>query len=61
MRGDNQLSLLEFIREVLGCKYISDLRQEPFNNRAKLLWSKLDLSHYSLYEICDASKYLFQK
>jgi hypothetical protein len=61
MKGDNQISLLEFIKEVLGCKYISDLRREPLNSRAKLLWSKLDLSHYSLYEICNASQYIFQK
>ena len=55
------MSLLSFMKEVLGCKYISDLRQDPLNSRAKLLWSKLDLSHYSLCEICDASEYLFQE
>jgi hypothetical protein len=51
--------LLEDIRTIIGCEFISDLRHEPFNNRARKLISILDLELYPFADITDAVSYLF--
>lgn len=51
--------LLEDIRTIIGCEFISDLRYEPFNNRARKLISILDLESYPFADITDAVSYLF--
>ena len=56
--SSNDLGLLEFVRYILDCKYISDLRTESYNARAKALLDKLYLAHYSLVQIKDAIEYL---
>lgn len=53
--------LLEFLKYVLGCTYISDLRTEPYNTRAKAFFEKLDLTYFSLTKIKDATEYLNNK
>ena len=35
MKGDNQISLLEFIKEVLGCKYISRFTSKTIYSKNK--------------------------
>ena len=51
--------LLEFLKYVLGCTYISDLRKEPYNTRAKAFFEKLDLTYFSLTQIRDTTEYLY--
>lgn len=55
---NEEMELLDFIKYVLGCTYISDLRTEPYNERAKMLLDKLDLRNYSLYQIRDTIDYI---
>lgn len=50
--------LLEFMQYIFGCDYISDLRTEDYNERAKRLLEKLDCSQYSFNSIEDAIDYL---
>jgi hypothetical protein len=53
--------LLEFLKYVLGCTYISDLRKEPYNTKAKAVFERLDLTHFSLTQIRDTTEYLYAK
>ena len=53
------LPILEFLQQTLGCTYISDLRTELYNERAKLILNKIDLRHYSLASIRDAVDYIY--
>lgn len=55
----NNLELLEFLQYVLGCMQISDLRIEPYNTRAKVLFEKLDLANFSLTQIKDTIEYIY--
>ena len=55
---NGNLELLEFLKYILGCTYVSDLRVEPYNTRAKLVFERLDLNYYSLKQIRDAIEYL---
>lgn len=34
---DNEIELLEYLKNILGCTYISDLKIEPYNTKAKSL------------------------
>lgn len=54
----DNLDLLDFLKYILDCQNISDLRTESYNARAKYLLEKLDLTHYSLTQIIDTIKYL---
>jgi hypothetical protein len=55
----NNLELLEFLKYVLGCMQISDLRKEPYNTKAKAVFERLDLTHFSLTQIRDTTEYLY--
>ena len=50
--------LLEFMQYIVGCEYVSDLRTEDYNERAKRLLEKLDCSQYSFDSVEDAIEYL---
>jgi hypothetical protein len=50
--------LFNFLKYILGCTYISDLRTEPYNTKAKLILERLYLSDYSLNQIRDTLKYI---
>jgi hypothetical protein len=56
---NKELDLLEFLQYIVGCDYISDLKNEPYNSKAKLLLSQLDVSYYSLNQIKDATEYIY--
>lgn len=58
---NDNLDLLEFLKYVLGCMQISDLRTEPYNTRAKTIFEKLDLTHFSLNQVKDTIEYLNNK
>ncbi len=51
--------LLEFLKYVLNCTYISDLRTETYNIRAKEILDKFDPAYYSLNQIKDAIEYVY--
>ena len=52
--------LLEFLQYILGCTYISDLRIEPYNSKAKILLDRLNCGYYTLSEITDCMEYLHE-
>lgn len=54
-----ELNLLEFLQYILDCKYISDLKIEPYNSKARFLFEHLDLGHFSLDQIKDAINYIY--
>lgn len=51
--------LLEFLKYILGCEYISDLKTEPYKTKVKMLFEHLDLNYFSLNQIKDAINYIF--
>lgn len=62
MNNNNKhLDLLEFLKYILGCTYISDLKNETYNSKAKLIFEKMDLEEYSFEQIKDAYKYIYNK
>ena len=56
---NEDMDMLEFLKYILGCMYISDLRIEPYNEKVRLLFTKLDLREYSLNQIIDAIEYIY--
>lgn len=58
---DDDLDMLEFLQYIIGCTYISDLRFEPYNKRAKRILEKLDLTNYSLDQVTDVIEYIYEK
>ena len=58
---NERFDLLEFLKYVLGCTYVSDLRTEPYNTRARLILERLYLGYYSLNQIRDAIEYICSK
>ena len=58
MKSDKLLDLLQF---TLGCDYLSDLKIEPYNKKAKIIFENLDLTKFSLSNVKDAILYLYSK
>lgn len=58
MKNDKLLDLLQFI---LGCDYLSDLKTEPYNKKAKIIFENLDLTKFSLSNVKDTILYLYSK
>ena len=54
------MDLFEDLKSQLGCRFVSDLRFEPYSSKAKLLLSEMDLSKYTLSELRDAAWYFYQ-
>lgn len=59
--NNKRLDLLEFLKHILGCAYISDLRTEAYNVKAKLILKFLNLKKYPINQIEDAFRYLYNK
>ena len=55
---NERFELLEFLKYILGCTYMSDFRIKPYNDRAKLLLEHIYLGCYSLNQIKDAIEYI---
>ena len=51
--------LLEFLQSALRCMYLSDLRTEAYNGRAKELLSQLALNSFPAHQVRDAYSYLY--
>lgn len=51
--------LLEFLKRALDCTYISDLRTEQYNSRARLILEKIDLRYFSLKSMKQAIDYIW--
>ena len=58
---DTDLDLLEFLRYILGCTYISDLRTDPYNTKARLILKFLNFKKYPISQIQDAFEYLYDE
>ena len=56
---NKDLNLLEFLKYILGCTYISDLKNEPYITKAKLILKFLNLKKYSIDQIRDTFEYLY--
>ena len=54
----NACDIFEDLRSIVRCDDISDLRFEPFNTQAKLMFFELDLNKYSKKDILEIIKYL---
>lgn len=52
-----KLDLLDFLKYILDCTYISDLRRKPYTNKVKLLLKYLNLKKFSSKEVEDALDY----
>ena len=52
------VDVLEFLKQALYCDYISDLRREPYNSKAKALLKHVDLSGYPDNQVRDIYRYL---
>ena len=56
------VDLLEILKYILGCTYISDLRVEHYyNDNAKLILNYLDLKRYSQKQLKDVFEYIYDK
>lgn len=55
---NKDLDLLDFLKYILDCECISDLKTEPYNTKAKLILDKMDYRHYSLNSIKHAIEYV---
>ncbi len=59
MNDNNKESdLFEFLKYILGCTYISDLRTKPYNDRAKSILKLLNLNKYPLNQVEEAFEYI---
>lgn len=58
---DNELDLFDFLKHILDCTYISDLKYSHYNDKAKMLLKQLNLKNYSLNQIDDALEYIYNK
>lgn len=56
---NEESDLFEFLKYILGCTYISDLRIEPYNTKAKLIFKLLNFEKYSSNQIEDIFKYIY--
>lgn len=62
MNDYNEYSdLLEFLKYILDCTYISDLRTETYNTKAKLMLKFMNLKKYSIKQINNALEYIYYK
>lgn len=55
---DGISDLLEFLKYVLGCAYISDLKTKTYKDKAKRILNQLESNEYSFKEIQDALNYI---
>ena len=55
---NKKLDLLEFLKYIIGCDYISDLKTKNYNVRAKEILNQLASSEYSLNQIQNALNYI---
>ena len=51
--------LLELLREKVGCAYISDLHLKEYNEKARMVFEKMDVSGFKTSVVDDAREYLF--
>jgi hypothetical protein len=54
------MGLLELIKEICGCFYLSDLHYFPYNIMAKVIFKSINLQSYTLKEIKDTYEYIFK-
>ena len=57
-RRNNDPELLEYLQSILRCAYLSDLRREPYNSRAKQLMAQISLAAFPSRQVSDAVQYL---
>ncbi len=53
------MDMFEYLRKMLGCEYISDLRYEPYKTRAQRLLATVPLEGYPLEVLSDLAEYLY--
>lgn len=53
------MDLFEKIKDLLGCEYISDIRNDRLRNTTKNIIAEIDLSSYSALELADMAEYLY--
>ena len=58
-RKNDNTDLLEFLQSALRCMYLSDLRTEAYNSRAKAMLEQLALNSFPAHQVSDAYRYLY--
>lgn len=53
--------LLEVLKNIIGCTYISDLMFEPYKSQVLIILQSLELTDFSLNEFSDFSEYFFSE
>lgn len=53
------MPLLEILKATVGCTYISDLRIEPYNARAKAILRTIEPESYPLDMLAETVEYLY--
>lgn len=56
---NQQTALFEKLKDILGCEYLSNIRNKYTLNTAKNAASELELSPYSAFELADLAEYLY--
>ena len=51
--------LFDWLKEGVGCEYISDLRFDPYISQAKAILKDIDYLQFSLRDLSDCSEYLY--
>jgi len=54
-----QEGLLDRLKTLVGCRYISDMKYEPSRTRAERAFDAIDTSRYTQSEVDEARKYIF--
>lgn len=58
-KNNKELDLLELLRYTIGCTYISDLRTEPYNAKARLVLRQFNLKKFPCNQISDVFEYIY--
>lgn len=56
---NQQTALFKKLKDILGCEYLSDIRNKYTLNTAKNSVAELELSPYSAFELADLAEYLY--
>lgn len=58
----SESNLFEDLAHSVGCLYLSDMKYQPYNNNAKAKFRNyFSLEKYSLEELADLYRYLYNK
>ena len=60
IENENESDLFDFLKYILSCTYISDLKFDPYKNKVKLILKQLNLKKYSSKQVDDMFEYIYK-